>query len=114
LSFATVANANLVIEITQGRDDALPIAVVPFTVENGAQMPEDVAQIISDDLKRSGLFKPVPRGDLLSWRMGHKAAIWRGFRVMKTEYVVTGRVGPLENSRYSSHFELLDVKAESS
>src|SRR5699024_3517505 len=114
LSFATVANANLVIEITQGRDDALPIAVVPFTVENGAQVPADVARISSEDLKRSGLFKPVPRGDLLSWPTGHKDAIWRDFRVMKTEYVVTGRVEPLENSRYRIHFELLDVNAESS
>lgn len=114
LSVATVANANLVIEITQGRDDAMPVAVVPFALEGTSKMPEDVAQIISDDLQRSGLFKPIPRGDLLSRPTGKSDVIWRDLRVIKAEYAVAGRVESTGRDSYTVHYELLDVNSEAS
>lgn len=60
LLFSSLAQANLTIEITRGSDRATPIAIVPFSAD-GESLPEDVAQIISDNLERSGYFAPLPR-----------------------------------------------------
>src|SRR5690625_6841691 len=57
---STLVQADLTIEITRGSDRATPIAIVPFAAD-GETLPEDVAQIISDDLERSGFFEPLPR-----------------------------------------------------
>ena len=103
-----LAHASLVIEITQGRDDAVPIAVVPFQA-SGVQPAEDVAAIVAADLHRSGQFRPLPVGDLLSRPSRGEDIIWRDFRVMKTDYVVLGRVQPQAEGEYRIEYELHDV-----
>lgn len=103
-----LAHASLVIEITQGRDDAVPIAVVPFQA-SGVQPAEDVAAIVAADLHRSGQFRPLPVGDLLSRPSRGEDIIWRDFRVMKTDYVVLGRVQPQGEGEYRIEYELHDV-----
>ena len=74
------AKAELMIEITEGRDDALPIAIVPFATED-TDPPEGIAGIVSADLHRSGQFKPLPPEDLLSRPAPGGDIIWRDFRV---------------------------------
>ncbi len=55
-------NAALTIEITQGVEGALPIAVVPFdTSRLDAELPTDIAEIVANDLNRSGIFKTMDR-----------------------------------------------------
>ena len=39
----------LVIEITEGIDSALPVAIVPFGWDSAAVIPVDVAEIVSSD-----------------------------------------------------------------
>ncbi len=56
-STVVVADSDVRITIDEGVDMAQPIAVVPFKA-NG--VPADVAQIISDDLRNSGKFNPIP------------------------------------------------------
>ncbi len=59
------ANAALTIEITSGVEGALPIAVVPFdTSKLTSKPPADIAEIVSNDLNRSGVLKALER-DLL-------------------------------------------------
>ena len=54
------ATAALDIVITDGIKRR-PIAIVPFGWEgNTPAMPSDVAEIISNDLNRSGRFAPLP------------------------------------------------------
>ena len=67
------AQAVLDVEITQGTEDALPIAIVPFNwtgapVAAGAETQPDMkwAEVISSDLLRSGRFAPVAEKDLLN------------------------------------------------
>ena len=54
-------SSNLVIEITQGVDNPVPIAVVPFQWSGDRALNEDVAQVIDADLERSGQFKSLNR-----------------------------------------------------
>lgn len=108
LACANMVHANLVIEVTQGRDDALPIAVVPFAA-SGGQPEEDVAAIIAANLHRSGQFRPLDSGDLLSRPTRGEDIIWRDFRVMNMEYIVLGRVNRQDDGRYRVEYELHDV-----
>ena len=108
LVHASLANANLVIEITQGREDAVPIAVVPFQA-TGGQPDEDIAAIVAADLHRSGQFRPLPTADLLSRPSRGEDVIWRDFRVMNTDYVVLGRVNRQADGLFKVEYELHDV-----
>ena len=98
------ATAGLTIEITEGAEGALPIAVVPF----GGSAPEDVAAIIASDLKRSGRFKPLATADMLA-RPHSKAEVdFRDWRALKQESLVVGQVSAT-GSGYQIQFELFDV-----
>lgn len=51
--------AELQIEITEGVDTALPLAVVPFGTQIPGRVPPlDAATVIEADLARSGRFAP--------------------------------------------------------
>ena len=50
LVFAPRSWAELVVEITHGQDDAIPIAIVPFNSPEEAASSFDVAQVVNDDL----------------------------------------------------------------
>ena len=50
LLLSTLVRAQLVIEITRGQENAVPIAVVPFGWESTGAAPFDVAQVIAADL----------------------------------------------------------------
>lgn len=65
--FSVLARAELTVEITQGVDQPTPVAVVPFAFNGVQALPEDVAQVVSDDLYRSGMFKIMPRENMLSF-----------------------------------------------
>ena len=57
LSFLSLsAKAELSIQITQGIDNPIPIAVVPFVLEGAGVLSEDVARIVINDLEQVGEF----------------------------------------------------------
>ncbi|WP_373183471.1 Tol-Pal system beta propeller repeat protein TolB [Halomonas campaniensis] len=109
LIFSTLAQANLTIEITRGSDRATPVAVVPFA--GGDDLPEDVAQVIHDNLERSGYFDPLPRRQMLD-RPSESGEVrygdWRGLDV---RYLVVGRASRNGNG-YRLQYELMDVSGE--
>lgn len=109
---AASARAQLVIEITQGMDDPTAIAVVPFAVEGAGLSPADVAEIVADDLRRSGQFVPVRRDNMLSYPTSAEGVYYRDWRAIDTEYVLVGRVVPGERLRVD--YELFDVNRERS
>jgi TolB protein len=104
---SSVSWAQLSIQITQGRDRPTPIAIVPLGW-NGAPLPEDIANIVSADLKRSGQFAPLAPSNMLS--MPHEASeiAYRDWSALNVEYVVVGKVTPLQ-SGYTIQYELFDV-----
>ncbi|MGK0674169.1 MAG: Tol-Pal system beta propeller repeat protein TolB [Halothiobacillaceae bacterium] len=104
LLVALPARAALQIDITQGTDGTIPIAVVPF--RGGS--PEDIAQIVSSDLARSGQFNTLAPTAMPELPMDPQQVNFGAWRAAKREYVVVGRVRP-EASGYAIDFYLLDV-----
>lgn len=109
LLFTSIARAQLVIEVTSGADKLLPIAIVPFGYDGTDPLPEDVAQIVQNDLVRSGLFKAIPRSSMLSQPSKLSDVFYRDWRLLKSDYVVIGSVSKIANDRYRIGFQLLNV-----
>ena len=53
------SHAQLNIIITEGADNATPIAVVPFKFEGEVFFPGEITDVVVADLRRSGKFNPV-------------------------------------------------------
>ncbi|MEW6764154.1 MAG: Tol-Pal system beta propeller repeat protein TolB [Pseudomonadota bacterium] len=98
------ARAVLQIDITQGTDGTLPIAVVPF----GGGAPEDIAQIVSADLARSGQFNTLAPTAMPEQPIEPQQANLASWRAAKRDYLVVGKVRP-EGGNYALEFYLLDV-----
>lgn len=102
--------AVLTIEITEGADGALPIAVVPFgwQGQNGV-LSQNVAQIIRDDLKRSGRFQTMPERDMLARPTTGNEVEFRDWKVLNMESLVVGQIRPHGEGGYMIRFQLFDV-----
>lgn len=109
---AKAAESDLAIEITQGADEPTPVAVVPFSWEGASALPEDIAQIVSDDLGRTGIFSMLARQNMLSFPNQQGQIFYRDWRVNNTEFLVIGRQLPAEGNQIKVEFELYDVLKE--
>lgn len=103
----------LEVEITQGFEGALPIAVVPFAfnAQSAADRapPHNIGDIVSSDLHRSGRFKPLPVQDMLSRPSRDTEVDFRDWRALKTDSLLIGEVSPNGPGNYLIHFRLYDV-----
>lgn len=91
--------AGMRIDITKGGLQPLPIAIPLFvdlspedTIREGGEMGRRVAEVITADLERSGLFKPLEREAFLQdpvslWKTG---PTFRDWRLVGAEAVVSG------------------------
>ncbi|MFB9146416.1 Tol-Pal system beta propeller repeat protein TolB [Halomonas alkalicola] len=109
LIFSGLAQANLTIEITRGSDRATPVAVVPFA--GGDDFPEDVAQVIHDNLERSGYFDPLPRRQMIDRPSESDEVRYGTWRSLDVRYLVVGRASR-EGNGYRLRYELMDVSGE--
>ena len=83
------ASAELSINITKGIDNPTKIAIAPLSFY-GNQLPEDTSRIIEDNLKRSGLFDPISRKNMLSFPGTIKDIYFRDWKILGAEYLVIG------------------------
>ncbi|MGL5948018.1 MAG: Tol-Pal system beta propeller repeat protein TolB [Aeromonas sp.] len=104
-----MAHAALDIVITGGIDSARPIAVAPFAWQGTGALPGDIAEVVSNDLMRSGRFKPLGRQQLPQQPSSSQAIDFAPWAAQGVEAVVVGAVAPLDGGRYQVTFELVDV-----
>ncbi len=108
----TRVQAVLTIEITEGVEGALPIAVVPFGWDGQAPPPQDIAQIVSDDLARSGQFGPLARADLLATPQSGAEVRYANWKASGVDHLVIGRLRAMGPDAYVVQFQLFDVFKE--
>ncbi len=124
LSFlATSAMANLTIEISEGYDNAIPIAIIPFHYEMqsptgsatphrfGAnhQAPVDLAQVIAADLRRSGRFKPLLNTQLPARPKDENDINYAQWRALDLDNMLMGKVIDEGNGFYQIEMRFMDV-----
>lgn len=90
------------LELTQGINAALPIAINAFSGDQQAQL----TGVIENDLKMSGQFKIIPSP--MQSSQTPAISLWRQ---AGADSVLTGHVQQIGSNRYSVNFELADAAA---
>ncbi|MGB0468875.1 MAG: Tol-Pal system beta propeller repeat protein TolB [Pontibacterium sp.] len=103
------ARAELSIEITQGVAKPTPVAVVPFSWSGDYGLADDVAEVIASDFGRSGLFSVMDRANMLSTPSRQREVAFRDWRIAGQEYLVIGRILPVQGDAVKVEYEVYDV-----
>lgn len=110
LSFASASQAVLKIDITEGYEGALPIAIIPFQWHGSKKLPQgDVSAIIASDLARSGKFSPVTENDLIARPQRLEDVHYKTWRVAGMDHIVIGNVTRMNDGNYQVQFRLIDI-----
>ena len=100
----SVAQAQLRVEVSGVGSTQLPIAVATFADEGLA--PQQVSAIIRDDLARSGYFKLIEVGTVISETSAVNFSDWKS---RGAEVLVVGSVQKLSDGRFDVRYKLLDT-----
>ena len=115
VTLAAPVRAELHIEITRGVVEPMPIAITPLYGADGgaAEMGRRLAKVVSDDLERSGLFRPIDPAafiqDAAALQSQPRFADWR---LLHTQGLVTGAVNRDAGGAMRAEFRLWDVVVE--
>ncbi len=112
-AFVPLSYAQLEIDITTGKLEALPIAVSPFHSELSdlADLSRDIPQIISSNLESSGLFNPLSRNSFIQTPISIEQDNPRfgEWRAINAQALVSGSVTKSSDGRTRVEFRLWDV-----
>ncbi|MFA5592039.1 MAG: Tol-Pal system beta propeller repeat protein TolB [Micavibrio sp.] len=110
---AMPASAQLRVDVNKGKIEPVPIAISPFHAERPefAQFAKDIPELITNNLRNSGLFKPISAGAFIQdtasiQRDGPRFAEWRA---INAQALVTGTVTRAPDGRTRVEFRLWDV-----
>jgi TolB protein len=106
---AQPAAAQIRVDITQGAVQALPIAIAPFQGGQGSE----IAQVISDDLERSGFFRPIDPNAFIERDLTVDVQPrFQDWQTINARALVNGRVTTDPDGRLVVDFRLWDVANE--
>ncbi|MBI3285759.1 MAG: Tol-Pal system protein TolB [Burkholderiales bacterium] len=98
------AQAQLRVEVSGVGSNQLPIAIAAFADENLA--PQQISAIIKDDLARSGYFKIIDTGSVMTETAPVNFSDWKS---RGAEALVVGSVQRLSDGRFDVRYKLLDT-----
>ncbi len=107
------ARAELSIQITQGIDNPIPIAVVPFARDGAGVLIEDVAGIVINDLEQVGEFRSLSRSNMLSMPNEEREVFYRDWRILAQDYLLVGKISRASGSQLVQvQYEFFDINRE--
>ncbi|EWY38946.1 translocation protein TolB [Skermanella stibiiresistens SB22] len=115
LAGAAGARAELRLDITRGKVEPMPIAISTFHGQAGTevQVGRDIAQVVSANLERSGLFRPIDQKALIQDAASlHSQPRFADLKVINALALVSGVVQSQADGRLRVEFRLWDVLAE--
>jgi TolB protein len=107
--------AELRLDITHGKVEPMPIAIPSLAGSGGdeGQAGREIAGVVSADLGRSGLFRPLdPRSFIQDVSTSAAEPRFGDWRQINAQALVTGTVGTQGDGRLRVEFRLWDVFAE--
>ncbi len=106
------AGAVLRLEVTEGNVQPVPIAIPDFLGGSPAdsELARSISQVITADLRRSGLFAPIDPAAYIE-KIVNADAVPRfaDWKVINAQALVTGRLTRQTDGRLKSEFRLWDV-----
>jgi len=110
--WAPCAHAELHIDVTHGKIEPMPIAIPTF-VGSAGQTAQDITQVLSADLERSGLFQPIdPKAFIDKNAATEIPPRYGDWRTINAQALVTGTADLEPDGRLQVEFRLWDVFAE--
>lgn len=107
------SHAELSIQITQGIDNPIPISIVPFNIQGGVGLSEDISSIVTDDLEQVGEFRALSPGNMLSLPSQENEVFFNDWRTLGQDYLLVGRVDSAPGSQLIQvQYEFFDVNRE--
>jgi TolB protein len=109
------ARAELRIDITRGKVEPMPIAIPSFSGSGGDenQAGQEIAGVVSADLERSGLFRPLdPRSFIQNVATTDAQPRFGDWRLISAQALVTGTIRTQGDGRLRVESRLWDVFAE--
>src|SRR3974377_1375728 len=102
LTVSRLAHADFVVEVTKGQTEAIPIAVVPFAPPELTAASFDVAQLVSDDLARSGRLRTMDAKEMIEQPHSGADIAFDDWRRLNNDYMVVGSM----RSDGTDHFQI--------
>ncbi|GGM05748.1 protein TolB [Pseudomonas asuensis] len=97
--------------VSSGNDKAIPIAVVPFGWQGGQPLPDDMANIIGNDLRNSGSFSPIDRQNMLSLPTQASEVAYKDWQALGVSYVLIGNIVP-SGGRLQIQYALFNIATQ--
>ena len=113
LTMISPAQAQLRVDVNKGKIEPVPVAISPFQAERPefAAFAKDIPDIITNNLRGSGLFKPLSPASFIQnaasiQKDGPRFAEWRA---INAQALVSGSVTQAPDGRTRVEFRLWDV-----
>jgi len=103
---ALSAQAELTVQITQGVESGIPIAIVPF---GGPQAGENIGSIVAANLARSGRFKVLPESQMTERPTAPEQIQFATWKTLGQDNLAVGQVQQAGSDRYVAQFQLFDA-----
>ncbi len=111
VTLAQPAFAVIEIDINKGKVEPMPVAIPSFVGD--PKFGPDIAGVISNNLRRSGLFNPLPPSSYIEQISSFSAQPRFGdWRIIKAQALLTGQVTVQGDGRLKAEFRLWDVLAQ--
>src|SRR3954464_5098424 len=107
-----LSRAQTRLDITQGNVAPLPIAIPNFVAGTPAdgEVGVGVTQVITNNLKRSGLFAPIDQAAYIDKMVDFdRAPNFQNWKTINAQAVVVGRMTRMQDGRLRAEFRLWDV-----
>ena len=99
--------------IDKGVEKPIPVAIVPFGWSQAVNLPPvDVAEVISNDLTRSGRFITMEQKDMPQRPTDFGGVNFRDWKLLGMENLLVGSLALNNEGNYEVEFRLIDVYKE--
>ena len=107
---STITYSKLKIEITDGIQEPLKIAIVPFSQERHTSPHNKLHKIITSDLESFGEFEVIKPQEMLSFPNNEEEVFYRDWKLLGVKYLLFGSFEESdENKRLTVSYSLFDI-----
>jgi TolB protein len=107
--FQSPAYAALVLELTQGIDSAIPIAVVPFKSAVSKELSANLTEVMTQDLHNSGDFRTLDTQNMPQKPSQLSEVNWPAWKEAAMDYLVVGNIRLEGVDHYRVNVQLFNV-----
>jgi TolB protein len=113
VAWVPAAHADLHLDITRGNPQPMPIAIPNFQGSSAdtQAMGQNITQVMSADLERSGLFKPLDQASFPNIAAQVPTPHFNDWKLINAQALVMGNLAPQGDGKVKIEFRLWDVNA---